>query len=91
MITQEFKTLMSETGHASDECLIWSQQDMRNAIEWTLAEGQHMKELTDARCKQILDEFFDAYGDTIVSEIGELMSIYVSDRMQDNNLTLETN
>jgi hypothetical protein len=90
MITTEFKTLMSETGHASDDCLIWSQQDMRNAIEWKLAEGQHMKQLTDARCKQLLDEFFDAYGDAIVSEIHELMSIYVSDRMQDNNLTLET-
>jgi hypothetical protein len=90
MITTEFKTLMSETGHASDDCLIWSQQDMRNAIEWKLGEGQYMKEFTDARCKQLLDEFFLDYGDSIVSEIHELMSVFVSDRMQDNTLTLET-
>ena len=89
MITTEFKTLMSETGHASDDCLIWSQQDMRNAIEWKLAPEQNVK-LTDARCKQLLDEFFDAYGDSIVSHIYDHMSDYVSDRMQDNNLTLET-
>jgi len=90
MITQEFKTLMSETGHASDDCLIWSQQDMRNAIEWKLAEGQHMKQLTDARCKQLLDEFFDAYGDSIVSHIHDHMSDYVSERIHENSLTSET-
>jgi hypothetical protein len=89
MITQEFKTLMSETGHASDDCLIWSQQDMRNAIEWKLAPEQNVK-LTDARCKQLLDEFFDAYGDSIVSEIYELMSAYVSERIHENSLTSET-
>jgi hypothetical protein len=79
---------MSETGHASDDCLIWSQQDMRNAIEWKLGEGQHMKGFTDARCKQLLDEFFLDYGDAIVSEIHENMSAWISDRIQDDNLGL---
>lgn len=89
MITSEFKSLMSETGHASDDCLIWSQQDMRNAIEWLLEEGQDLK-LTNAQCKQLLDEFFDSYGDSIVSEIHELMRIFISDKMQEDNLGLET-
>jgi len=87
MITQEFKTLMSETGHASDDCLIWSQQDMRNAIEWKLAPEQNVK-LTDARCKQLLDEFFMDYGDAIVSEIHELMSAFLSDKLEEDNLGL---
>jgi hypothetical protein len=85
----DIKEVMSETGHASDSCLIWSAEDMRNAIEWKLGEGQHLKEFTDARCKQLLDEFFLDYGDSIVSEIHELMSVFVSDRMQDNTLTIE--
>jgi hypothetical protein len=90
MITQEFKTLMSETGHASDDCLIWSQQDMRNAIQWKLSPDQDLN-LNDAQCKQLLDEFFNAYGDSIVSEIHELMSAFLSDKMEEDNLGLITN
>lgn len=90
MITQEFKTLMSETGHASDDCLIWSQQDMRNAIEWKTAPELKTK-ITDAQCKQLLDQFFMDYGDAIVSEIHELMSAFLSDKMEEDNLGLITN
>jgi hypothetical protein len=85
MITDEFKRLMRETGHASDDCLIWSLHDMRNRIEWNLKEGQDVK-LTDGQCKRLLDEFFDAYGDSIVNEIHELMSIFVSERFETDNL-----
>jgi hypothetical protein len=88
MTTTELKTLMSESGHASDDCLIWSQEDMRNAIEWKLAEVHHDK-LTDAWCKQLLDEFFDACGDSIVSHIHDHMSDFVSERMHDNTITIE--
>lgn len=87
MITSEFKSLMSETGHASDDCLIWSQQDMRNAIEWRLEEGQDLK-LTDAKCKQLLDEFFDSYGDSIVSTIHDYMADFITSRMEQENLGL---
>lgn len=88
MITSEFKSLMSETGHASDDCLIWSQQDMRNAIEWRLEEGQDLK-LTDAKCKQLLDEFFDSYGDSIVSTIHDYMRDFIIDKILENNLRIE--
>lgn len=83
MITEEFKKLMSETGHASDDCLIWSQQDMRNAIEWRLQDPQKLK-LTNDQCKQLLDEFFDTHGDSIVSTIHNYMADFISDRMELN-------
>lgn len=87
MITSEFKSLMSETGHASDDCLIWSQQDMRNAIEWRLQEPQKLK-LTNEQCKQLLDEFFDSHGDSIVSTIHDFMSDFISERIEQDNFGL---
>ena len=83
----EIKQLMSESGHATDSCLIWSAEDMRNAIQWKLSPDQDLK-LSDTQCKQLLDEFFLDYGDAIVSEIHENMSAWISDRIQDDNLGL---
>jgi hypothetical protein len=83
----EIKQLMSESGHATDSCLIWSAEDMRNAIQWKLSPDQDLN-LSDAQCKQLLDEFFLDYGDAIVSEIHENMSAWISDRIQDDNLGL---
>jgi hypothetical protein len=83
----DIKEVMSETGHASDSCLIWSAEDMRNAIQWKLSPDQDLN-LNDAQCKQLLDEFFMDYGDAIVSEIHENMSAWISDKMELDNLGL---
>ena len=83
----DIKEVMAETGHASDSCLIWSAEDMKNAIHWRLEEGQDLN-LTDAQYKQLLDQFFLDYGDAIVSEINENMSAFIQDKMQEENLGL---
>jgi hypothetical protein len=83
----DIKEVMSETGHASDSCLIWSAEDMRNAIQWKLSPDQDLN-LNDVQCKQLLDEFFMDYGDAIVSEIHENMSAWISDKMELDNLGL---
>ena len=83
----DIKEVMSETGHASDSCLIWSAEDMRNAIQWKLSPDQDLN-LNDAQCKQLLDEFFMDYGDAIVSEIHENMSAWISDKLEEDNLGL---
>jgi len=83
----DIKEVMSETGHASDSCLIWSAEDMRNAIQWKLSPDQDLN-LSDAQCKQLLDEFFMDYGDAIVSEIHENMSAWISDKLEEDNLGL---
>lgn len=87
MKTIDIKEVMSKTGHASDDCLIWSPEDMKNVIEWQLEDGQDLN-LTDPQYKQLLDQFFMDYGDSIVSEIHELMRIFISDKMQEDNLGL---
>lgn len=83
----EIKQLMSESGHATDSCLIWSAEDMRQAIQWKLSPDQDLN-LSDAQCKKLLDEFFLDYGDAIVSEIHDNMFAWISDRMQQDNLGL---
>lgn len=89
MKTIDIKQVMSETGHASDDCLIWSAEEIKNVIEWQLEDGQDLN-LTDLQYKELLDQFFMDYGDSIVSEIHELMRIFISDKMQEDNLGLET-